>query len=112
MSKLKVKFLRYKNAVIAEVLEQDESLREIGEIKSNGRYDIVSLYCPDIAGDGNRLYIRGKDISRDYRVECKRYVDEEKAKEAIKNFTEIINEINAEGEEDKTDEGFEVTIAG
>lgn len=112
MSKLKVKFLRYKNIVLAEVLEQDEGLRGIGKIKSKGEYMIVSSNCPSIYKEDAHLYIRGRDKSRDSLVVCEIYTNEEEAKEAIKNFTGLINEINAEGEEDKTDEGFEVTIVG
>lgn len=112
MSKLKVKFLRYKNVVLAEVLEQDESLRGIWDLNFNKKYSICSFDHPAISESGTRLYIRGESKLRDHCITYETYVDEYEAKKAIKNFTELINEINAEDKEDKADEGFETTIVG
>ncbi|MBQ0124740.1 MAG: hypothetical protein KBS59_00255 [Clostridiales bacterium] len=112
MSKLKVKFMRYKNVVLAEILEQSEDLLgKIHEIHDgDDDYLIKSLYLPQILK--SKLFIRGSDKLYDHNVASYSYSDTGEAIKAIKNFTEIINEINSEEEKTLPGEDFEITIAG
>ena len=109
--KIKVKFLRYKNIVLMEVLEMPEKYRDIGTIIEDGDYTIGSRGNPALA---NRYcYLRGSFKSYDNHVTFCHYQSEEVAKKTVEKFTELINEINAidNMRTEEVELGFEVTIA-
>lgn len=109
--KIKVKFLRYKNIVLMEVLEMPEKYRDMGNIIDDGDYSIASRGNPSLLN--RRCYLRGHFKDYDNYVAFCCYQSEEDAKKAVEKFTEFINEINAR-DNMRTEEvelGFEVTIA-
>ena len=108
MSKLKVWFLRKKNVVLMEVLEQDENLRSKGLIVENGDYSIRSVGNPALGR--NTLFVRGESIEMDANVTAREYSTVEAAKEAISAFYKMIHEFNAGTTADDNDD-IEITIA-
>ena len=93
MEKLKVKFKRLNNVILAKIIHQDESLRVEGEKARRGEYFIKSLDCPEIYGYS--FCIRGKSVKNDTDIETYTFKNKKKAKTWLKNIKEMIEEINA-----------------
>ena len=110
--KVKVKFLRYKNVVLMEVLEMPENYRAKGELIASEWTSIHSIGMPDIRG--SVLYLRGNMTECDNAVHTWTYKTTADALKAIKNFSELIHKLNegdAETTEPTSDDEFEITIA-
>lgn len=98
---LKVKFTQDGAVVTVQVLEQDESLRNKGEIIWRAGYSISSISYPAIAiGIGaNKLYVRGTEKNRDNILDKWSFGTEEKATAYINSISKLIQEINGNTEE-------------
>lgn len=110
--KVKVKFLRYKNVVLMEVLEMPEGYRGKGELIDSELASIYSGAVPDI-GD-SILCLRGDTTEGDNKVCIQTYITTTAACVAIKNFSDLIHKLNerdAEKPEKTSDGEFEITIA-
>lgn len=92
LGKLVVDIKQFKNVVITEILHQSDSVKNTGELVSNGVYSIESYAIPNITRD--ELYIRGFVKSEHNRVSCYNFKNEEEANEWISNIKELIKEIN------------------
>lgn len=99
MELLKVNLLRYKTVVIAEVIEQDESLRtdiwgplNLIEL-ADTRYAIRSSSGIQISPTGV-LYIRGSNDSVDNVITTGIFSTETKAKEYVRIITKLIERVN------------------
>lgn len=91
---LRAEFTRYGKEVTAKVLEMDESMRGKYEIMKRNSYEIQSVTCPQISEKA--LYVRGRDTSKDHTEAKQKFDSVMKAKEYIKNISELILKINAE----------------
>ena len=112
MNKIKVKFLRYKNEVLMEILEMPENYRGKGELIASQWASIHSIAMPDIRG--SVLYLRGNMTEFDNAVRAWTYKTPADALKAIKNFSELIHKLNepdAETTEPTSDDEFKITIA-
>ena len=110
--KVKVKFMRYKNVVLMEVLEMPEKYRRKGELSASELASIHSVNVPDI-GD-SVLYLRGDMTEGGNKVCIQTYITTTAACVAIKIFSDLIYELNerdAEKPEKTSDGEFEITIA-
>ena len=110
--KVKVKFMRYKNVVLMEVLEMPENYRGKDELIASEWTSIHSVGRPDIRG--SVLYLRGNMTEFDNVVCTQTYRTMADALEAIKKFSELIHKLNerdAETTEPTSDGEFEITIA-
>ncbi len=106
--KLKVKFIRYKNFVICDILEQKGIDKGIFKMEKKG-YEITSLQEPDLYE--KELCLRGTESECDHVMPRHFFSTEESAIEAVKIFTEMINEINYWDDVDKN-KNIDVSIAG
>lgn len=107
---LKCKFIRYKNVVLYEVLEQDEDIRGKRLIyKDKNGVKIYSEGSPEICT--SELYIRGTRKDRDYSVNTLRFDSEEDASQAISNFSEAIQNYNKTRQNEKESNDLKITIA-
>lgn len=102
--KLKVNIWRKKNVVVAEVVEQCESLRSPEsdpkpkmELKEKNNYYILSNLHPYMTCD--TLSIRGYQHEFDKALICHDFKSEAKAIIWCEHITAMINEINEENEE-------------
>lgn len=93
---LKVSFIRYKNILIAEVLDMPEKYRSVHSetktIATRGNYTIKSADYPEVRGQ--IFYVRGTIKSQDKRVSAYQYLSEDKAIEARLMFEAMIEELN------------------
>lgn len=112
--KVKVKFMRYKNIVLMEVLEMPEKYRGKGELIASldEKVTIRSLHHPHIRD--SVLFLRGDLIAHDDDCDVCVYNTPEDALEGIKKFSNLIHELNerdAETTEPTSDGEVEITIA-
>ena len=112
---LKVKFIQIKNVVCMEVLEQSKEdtdfLKKSVFIGSNG-LKLHSCAYPEVDYDG--IYVRGDKTSKDKKISCYSFENEELSKKFIKEINQTIREFNnrnlsPENQEQKID--YEVTIS-
>lgn len=109
--KVKVKFMRYKNVVLMEVLEMPEKYRGKGELIAS---ELTSIHSVKVPGIGeSMLYVRGDMTEGDNEVCVKTYNTTADALLAIKKFSSLIYELNERDAETtgKTNDEFETTIA-
>lgn len=112
--KVKVKFMRYKNVVLMEVLEMPDKYRGKGYLTTSvdSKYVIRSIHAPQIRE--RVLYLRGDFKEWDNNVSTCVYNTTYDALESIKCFSDLIRELNkqnAETTEATNDGEFEITIA-
>ena len=110
--KVKVKFMRYKNIVLMEVLEMPEKYREKDELIASEGASIQSVYSPDIRE--SVLYLRGNKTECDNNVSAWTYDTTADALKFINKFSDLIHELNkrdGETTEPTSDGEFEITIA-
>lgn len=93
----KVNFIRYKNILIAEVLDMPEKYRNVHSetktIATRGNYTIKSAGFPEVLGQ--ILYVRGTFKNQDKRVSVYQYLSEDEAIKARSMFEAMIEELNA-----------------
>jgi hypothetical protein len=63
---IKIKLEKWERAIIMQILEQDDGLRDKNEIYSNGDMLLKSVGAPEITN--TIIFIRGKSTSEDYRA--------------------------------------------
>jgi 23S rRNA A2030 N6-methylase RlmJ len=94
---LRVEFKRDGTEVSFRVLQQDEALRGQGVlIKRNGKA-ITSIQHPAVGL--KNLFVRGRNIGKDYYIDVVRYDSEKEAEEEIATFCALIEELNRDREE-------------
>lgn len=95
---IKVKFIQYKNVVIADILEQG---KEVVRGNYNRRFTdqygrsfyIDSASFPAVSG--RTLFLRGTDVRKDKEVAAWSYNTKEEAKIAVQAFQTLIDQHNA-----------------
>lgn len=92
--KLKVELFRYGTLVFGKILEQDESLREKGEITTNYDYAIESIRFPEIAE--RKLFVRGEVKDSDNKIMSKRFADEDSAIRWCEHIKQLIDRVNGQ----------------
>lgn len=110
--KVKVKFMRYKNVVIMEVLEMPEKYRGKGKLIDSGRISIKSVDAPEITDF--ILYLRGDTTEFDNNCCVYAYNTTADARKAVKRFSSLIHELNerdAKTTEPTADGEFEIAMA-
>lgn len=114
--KVKVKFMRYKNVVLMEVLEMPKKYRGKDTLIISKRGTIKSLCVPEIRN--NLLCLRGNITKYDNDCSTYSYSTTTEALKAIKNFSSLIHELNRRDAEPVVECGecgecgeFEITIA-
>jgi len=104
MKKIKVKFLRYKTVLMAEVIDFPEELRGNGLLTSNkDGYKVKSMSIPCIDCDGETLFLAGADEEYDQSISFHQYDTEEEAIDAMNAFVKLIEDYNATLAEDTND---------
>ncbi len=90
--KLKVELFRYGTLVFGKILEQDESLREKGEVISRSDYEIDSVSSPEFRQ--TRLFIRGAKKCDDNKVLYYNFTTVKDAEAWCENVKKLIDELN------------------
>ena len=114
--KIRVKFLRYKNIVLAEVITLPEKYKDIYLLLRDKEtdYQLVMGESPELRGELFFLCPPNKNMNMS-DVATYRYFDENMAKHAVETFTRLIHEVNVRDEEkDYTTvdmRGMETTLA-
>jgi len=104
MRKIKVKFLRYKTVLMAEVIDFPVELRGTCFLtKNEDDYKLSSTSCPDISFDGKTLFLAGTESQYDQLVALCRYATEEAAIDAMNAFIKLIQDYNDTLAEDTFD---------
>ncbi len=90
---LKIKFWRIENFIVMKILEQgDEIERDNFSFKASNGVSLCSRLEPEIADE--RIYLRGRDISRDTQAVNEFFDTSEEAKAYLKAYIEAIKEYN------------------
>lgn len=93
--KLKIKIWNYKNVVLYEVLEQDESLRDYDfpYMARNG-WTIISDDFPELNEDDKQIFVRGQTEEDDKNVFCDDVYSIEEAEKIVKEVQQAVKEFN------------------
>lgn len=117
MEKLKVKFIRYKNVILMEILNQPEDVRGAGVVYKNEEFIIYSLSTPAIAhrddfeSEEHRLWIKGINDNENNDIVVQDFTAEEDALDYINKAKRAIREYNNTLEpKSVNNEEFEVII--
>lgn len=106
---LKVKFIRIKNVVTAEILEQgDEIKRGAFSLEQEG-YRMASLDSPSLGE--HTLYLRGEDSQYDSLLSSWSYNSIKDAKAAVQGFSTLIKRHNDSIRAEGLEKYIEVTVA-
>ena len=94
---LKVEFCLYENILCGKIIQQDDRLinkvDKDGMLKENiDLYRLSIVHSPDLYG--NILYLRGKDKEDGNDAFTYRYTNRQAAENALKNFKELIKQVN------------------
>ena len=95
--KLKIELRLDLNRITGRVLEQDEELRSVRQdilLIKNDMFEIVSSSSPNLRGD--RLYVRGDELSDDNISFGKTFATKCCAEERYKTIIHLVNELNGE----------------
>lgn len=94
---LKVEFCLYENILCGKIIQQDERL--INKIDKDGMlkenidlYRLSIVHSPDLYN--KILYLRGKNKEDDNDAFTYRYTNRQAAETALKNFKELITQVN------------------
>lgn len=110
--KVKVKFMRYKNVVLMEVLKMPEKYRGKGVLIGVEGFAIESCSAPGL--NSCKLYLRGEHEEYDELCDSMVFNSEKQAINHIKKFSDLIHKLNerdAKKPEKTSDGEFEITIA-
>lgn len=117
MEKLKIKFIRYKNIILMEVLSQPEGIRGMGVVYKNEEFIINSQSIPaistgdDCSREEHQLWIRGINDSEDNDIEVASFTTNKDALDYINKAKRAIREYNNTLEpKSVNNEEFEVII--
>lgn len=99
--KLNVELFRYDTLVFGKILEQDESLREKGEVISRSDYEIDSVSSPELRQ--TRLFIRGAKKCDDNKVMYYNFTTVKDAEAWCENIKKLINKLNNDGASEEDD---------
>ena len=93
---LKVEFCLYENILCGKIIQQDDRL--IKKVDKDGiledninLYRLSILHTPDLYD--HVLYLKGKDEDKNNTF-CYSYVNRQSAEYALKNFKELITQVN------------------
>ena len=93
---LKVEFCLYENILCGRILQQDDRLIEqvnkYDILEDNNLYRLCIYSIPELYND--ILYLRGKDKDANNTTFCYSYDNKQDAKNALKNFKELIRQVN------------------
>ena len=93
---LKVEFCLYENILCGRVLQQDDRLIEqvnkYDILEDNNFYRLCIYSRPELYND--MLYLRGKEEDANDTTFCYNYDTKQNAAIALKNFKELIKEVN------------------
>lgn len=98
--KLKIELFRYKNTLFGRVLEQDESLRGVLEIKEVDGFKIFSCRSPELISKA--LFIRGRETKLDHSSFSHTYATKEEAIEMAEKIKKLVEMFNKDEEETET----------
>ena len=103
------KFCLYENILCGKILQQDERL--INKVKendileeNNNHYRLSIIHSPDLYN--HALYLRGKDAEDHNDTFTCQYANRQAAETALKNFKELIKEVNSKYADEKTNTCF------
>ena len=103
MKRIKVKFLRYKTVLMAEVIDFPTKLRGNGPLASKGCYKVFSEGHPEFGSCGETLFLVGRNGEYDSKIATYRYDTEEEAIDAMNAFIRLIEDYNDTLAEDTAD---------
>ncbi len=104
MKKIKVKFLRYKTVLMAEVIDFPTELRGNGLLTGDkDDYRVFSEGYLNFGYSGKTLFLVGRDKEYDQKMAAHQYGTEEEAIDAMNAFVRLIQDYNATLAEDTTD---------
>ena len=93
---LNVEFCLYENILCGKIIQQDDRLREkvnkYDILADNMSYRLCIYRKPELYKD--MLYLRGADKRNDNKVFFYEYNNKQDAEYALKNFKELITEVN------------------
>lgn len=101
MKKIIVTFARVDNVVIGKLEDFPRELCGKGVIIDNGAYSIRSVSYSDMTSD--ILYLSGSFMRKE-NLFAKAFPSTDKAKEALKNWKQLIQDYNSRPETDELDE--------
>lgn len=105
MKKIKVKFLRYKTVLMAEVIDFPTELRGKGLLIADkgNYYKVMSMNYPKLDDGGRTLFLDGIDDKYDQMIALYQYRTDDEAIDAMNAFIKLIEDYNATLAEDTTD---------
>ena len=93
---LKVEFCLYENILCGKILQQDhrliEKVNKHDILEYNMFYSLCIYSKPELYND--ILYLRGKEKDANDTTFCYSYTNRQAAETALKNFKELIREVN------------------
>lgn len=93
---LKVEFCLYENILCGKILQQDDRLiKQVnteGVLEDNIFYRLSILNRPELYD--NTLYLRGEKQDSNNNTFHYEYINKQKAEHALKNFKELIKQVN------------------
>ena len=93
---LKVEFCLYENILCGKILQQDDRLiKQVnteGVLEDNIFYRLSILYKPELSD--HTLYLRGEKQDSNNNTFHYEYINKQKAEYALKNFKELIKQVN------------------
>jgi hypothetical protein len=92
VNKLKLKLWQIENIVLIKVIEQDESLRDVGTFYENNDMSIISEVEPQL--EYKELYIRGNDKANDNIIVKIDFDTTDETKDYINKVLKVVKEYN------------------
>jgi hypothetical protein len=103
--KTEIRLERWERALVMQVLEQDEELREKLDFKASNGWRIWSFsQGPGFSSAETHIFIRGEDESRDSDVVVKYFNSNAERDEYHKNIVQLFKEYNNRDKAEKSEE--------